>query len=74
MLPKDYRPGDVLNLPTELGTNDGFVPDAGLRAQTQVRFRPFNSLFSPLSNAPVLTIFVLYIGVTAGIYAVDGRC
>ncbi|KAI0869502.1 pyridoxal-dependent decarboxylase domain-containing protein [Hypoxylon argillaceum] len=35
MLPKDYRPGDVLNLPTELGTNDGFVPDAGLRAQTQ---------------------------------------
>ncbi|KAI0427025.1 pyridoxal-dependent decarboxylase domain-containing protein [Xylaria sp. FL1042] len=35
MLPKDYRPGDVINLPTEMGEADGFVPDAGLRAQTQ---------------------------------------
>nr|XP_036588515.1 pyridoxal-dependent decarboxylase domain protein [Colletotrichum truncatum]KAF6799888.1 pyridoxal-dependent decarboxylase domain protein [Colletotrichum truncatum] len=35
MLPKDYRPGDVINLPTEMGAADGFVPDASLRAQTQ---------------------------------------
>ncbi|KAH8880843.1 PLP-dependent transferase, partial [Thozetella sp. PMI_491] len=35
MLPKDYRPGDVINLPTEMGTSDGFVPDATLRAETQ---------------------------------------
>ncbi|KAJ2990730.1 hypothetical protein NUW58_g2807 [Xylaria curta] len=35
MLPKDYRPGDVMNLPTEMGEADGFVPDASLRAQTQ---------------------------------------
>ncbi|KAI3338448.1 pyridoxal-dependent decarboxylase domain-containing protein [Ustulina deusta] len=35
MLPKDYRPGDVINLPTEMGEADGFVPDASLRAQTQ---------------------------------------
>ena len=34
MLPK-YRPGDVVNLPTEMGTADGFVPDASLRAETQ---------------------------------------
>lgn len=38
MLPKDYHPGDVINLPTEMGEADGFVPDASLRAQTQVRF------------------------------------
>ncbi|KAK1715386.1 hypothetical protein BDP67DRAFT_617791 [Colletotrichum lupini] len=35
MLPKDYRPGDVMNLPTDMGAADGFVPDATLRAQTQ---------------------------------------
>ncbi|TGJ78751.1 hypothetical protein E0Z10_g10012 [Xylaria hypoxylon] len=35
MLPKDYRPGDVINLPTEMDEADGFVPDASLRAQTQ---------------------------------------
>jgi glutamate/tyrosine decarboxylase-like PLP-dependent enzyme len=35
MLPKDYHPGDVINLPTEMGPSDGFVPDASLRAQTQ---------------------------------------
>ncbi|KAK1446929.1 hypothetical protein CCUS01_02488 [Colletotrichum cuscutae] len=35
MLPKDYRPGDVMNLPTDMGAADGFVPDAALRAQTQ---------------------------------------
>ncbi|KAI0205736.1 pyridoxal-dependent decarboxylase domain-containing protein [Astrocystis sublimbata] len=35
MLPKDYRPGDVINLPTEMGEADGFVPDASLRSQTQ---------------------------------------
>ncbi|KAI0466317.1 pyridoxal-dependent decarboxylase domain-containing protein [Xylaria cf. heliscus] len=35
MLPKDYRPGDVINLPTEMGEADGFVPDASLRVQTQ---------------------------------------
>ncbi|KAI8630680.1 pyridoxal-dependent decarboxylase domain-containing protein [Xylariaceae sp. FL1651] len=35
MLPKDYRPGDVINLPTEMGAADGFVPDASLRAKTQ---------------------------------------
>ncbi|KAF5492470.1 putative L-tyrosine/L-aspartate decarboxylase [Colletotrichum siamense] len=35
MLPKDYRPGDVINLPTEMGATDGFVPDASLRAETQ---------------------------------------
>ncbi|KAJ3580316.1 hypothetical protein NPX13_g248 [Xylaria arbuscula] len=35
MLPRDYRPGDVVNLPTEMGEADGFVPDASLRAQTQ---------------------------------------
>ncbi|KAJ8112448.1 hypothetical protein ONZ43_g5395 [Nemania bipapillata] len=35
MLPKDYHPGDVINLPTEMGQGDGFVPDACLRAQTQ---------------------------------------
>ncbi|KAI1330742.1 pyridoxal-dependent decarboxylase domain-containing protein [Xylariaceae sp. FL0255] len=35
MLPKDFRPGDVINLPTDMGDADGFVPDATLRAQTQ---------------------------------------
>lgn len=35
MLPKDYHPGDVTNLPTEMGDADGFVPDASLRAETQ---------------------------------------
>jgi glutamate/tyrosine decarboxylase-like PLP-dependent enzyme len=35
MLPKDYRPGDVVNLPTEMGESDGFVPDASLRTETQ---------------------------------------
>ncbi|KAI9155623.1 L-tyrosine decarboxylase [Paramyrothecium foliicola] len=35
MLPKDYHPGDVINLPTEMGPSDGFVPDASLRAETQ---------------------------------------
>ncbi|KAI0436642.1 pyridoxal-dependent decarboxylase domain-containing protein [Xylaria telfairii] len=35
MLPKDYRPGDLMNLPTETGEADGFVPDAGLKTQTQ---------------------------------------
>ncbi|KAI3328115.1 pyridoxal-dependent decarboxylase domain-containing protein [Xylariaceae sp. AK1471] len=35
MLPKDYRPGDVINLPTEMGKADGFIPDASLSAQTQ---------------------------------------
>lgn len=35
MLPKDYHPGDVMNLPTEMGDSDGFVPDASLRAETQ---------------------------------------
>ncbi|KAL0768837.1 hypothetical protein CaCOL14_008145 [Colletotrichum acutatum] len=35
MLPKDYQPGDVMNLPTDMGAADGFVPDATLRAQTQ---------------------------------------
>ncbi|KAI1498074.1 pyridoxal-dependent decarboxylase domain-containing protein [Biscogniauxia marginata] len=35
MLPKDYRPGDVINLPTDMGPADGFVPDASLRAKTQ---------------------------------------
>ena len=39
MLPRDYRPGDVINLPTEMGEADGFVPDASLRAQTQVRLK-----------------------------------
>jgi glutamate/tyrosine decarboxylase-like PLP-dependent enzyme len=36
MLPKDYHPGDVINLPTEVGETDGFVPDAPLRVETQV--------------------------------------
>jgi glutamate/tyrosine decarboxylase-like PLP-dependent enzyme len=35
MLPKDYHPGDITNLPTEMGDGDGFVPDASLRAETQ---------------------------------------
>ncbi|KAK8120714.1 pyridoxal-dependent decarboxylase conserved domain protein [Apiospora kogelbergensis] len=35
MLPKDYQPGDCTNLPTEMGTTDGFVPDASLRVETQ---------------------------------------
>ncbi|GAW25935.1 putative pyridoxal-dependent decarboxylase domain protein [Rosellinia necatrix] len=35
MLPKDYLPGDISNLPTEKGATQGFVPDASLRAQTQ---------------------------------------
>jgi glutamate/tyrosine decarboxylase-like PLP-dependent enzyme len=35
MLPKDYRPGDVVNLPTEMGQSSGFIPDATLRAETQ---------------------------------------
>lgn len=35
MLPKDYRPGDVVNLPSEMGPRSGFVPDACLRAETQ---------------------------------------
>ncbi|TEA15040.1 Aspartate 1-decarboxylase [Colletotrichum sidae] len=35
MLPKDYTPGDIMNLPTEMGEADGFVPDASLRAKTQ---------------------------------------
>ncbi|KAI1821208.1 pyridoxal-dependent decarboxylase domain-containing protein [Xylaria intraflava] len=35
MLPRDYHPGDVINLPTEMGDTDGFVPDASLRAKTQ---------------------------------------
>ncbi|KAK6216154.1 hypothetical protein LQW54_003728 [Pestalotiopsis sp. IQ-011] len=35
MLPKDYRPGDITKLPTEMGEGDGFVPDASLRAETQ---------------------------------------
>ena len=35
MLPKDYHPGDILNVPQDVGVGDGFVPDAGLRAQTQ---------------------------------------
>ncbi|KAI1080419.1 pyridoxal phosphate-dependent transferase [Whalleya microplaca] len=35
MLPRDYHPGDVINLPTEMGDADGFVPDASLRAETQ---------------------------------------
>ncbi|CAH0051282.1 unnamed protein product [Clonostachys solani] len=35
MLPKNYHPGEVINLPTEMGESDGFVPDASLRAETQ---------------------------------------
>ncbi|KAI1269383.1 pyridoxal-dependent decarboxylase domain-containing protein [Xylariaceae sp. FL1019] len=36
MLPKDFRPGDIVTLPKETGKfSDGFVPDASLRAQTQ---------------------------------------
>ena len=35
MLPKDYHPGDIMNVPQDVGVGDGFVPDAGLRAQTQ---------------------------------------
>ena len=35
MLPKDFRPGDIINVPSDVGVGDGFVPDAGLRAQTQ---------------------------------------
>ncbi|KAK6840601.1 pyridoxal-dependent decarboxylase conserved domain protein [Apiospora arundinis] len=35
MLPKNYQPGDCTNLPTEMGTTDGFVPDASLRVETQ---------------------------------------
>ncbi|KAK7754117.1 hypothetical protein SLS62_003963 [Diatrype stigma] len=35
MLPKDYRPGDVMNLPSDMGPQSGFVPDACLRAETQ---------------------------------------
>lgn len=35
MLPKNYRPGEIINLPTEMGEADGFVPDASLRAETQ---------------------------------------
>ncbi|KAI1110545.1 pyridoxal-dependent decarboxylase domain-containing protein [Nemania sp. NC0429] len=35
MLPRDYHPGAVLNLPTDMGEADGFVPDASLRVQTQ---------------------------------------
>ncbi|KAI0161298.1 pyridoxal-dependent decarboxylase domain-containing protein [Xylariaceae sp. FL1272] len=36
MLPKDFRPGDIVTLPKETGKfADGFVPDASLRAQTQ---------------------------------------
>ncbi|VUC26346.1 unnamed protein product [Clonostachys rosea] len=35
MLPKNYQPGEVINLPTEMGDSDGFVPDASLRAETQ---------------------------------------
>jgi hypothetical protein len=44
MLPKNYRPGDVINLPTEMGRADGFVPDASLRAQTQVSLVGFSSM------------------------------
>jgi hypothetical protein len=35
MLPKNYHPGDVINLPTEMGDSDGFAPDASLCAETQ---------------------------------------
>jgi glutamate/tyrosine decarboxylase-like PLP-dependent enzyme len=35
MLPKDYRPGDVINLPTEMGQDSGYIPDVTLRVATQ---------------------------------------
>ncbi|KXJ85791.1 pyridoxal phosphate-dependent transferase [Microdochium bolleyi] len=35
MLPKNYRPGDVINYPTQAGKKRGFVPDASLRVETQ---------------------------------------
>lgn len=35
MLPKDYHPGDILSLPTEVDAGDGYVPDLPLRAKTQ---------------------------------------
>lgn len=37
MIPKDFRPGDPKNAepPKQTGKGDGFVPDAGLRVETQ---------------------------------------
>ncbi|KAI1494277.1 pyridoxal-dependent decarboxylase domain protein [Biscogniauxia mediterranea] len=35
MLPKNCQPGDVINLPTDMGPDDVLVPDATLRAETQ---------------------------------------
>ncbi|KAI0517404.1 pyridoxal-dependent decarboxylase domain-containing protein [Xylaria bambusicola] len=35
MLPREYRPGDVTNISTDMGDGDGFVPDASLRTKTQ---------------------------------------
>lgn len=35
MLPRGYKPGDTVALPSERGSGAGFVPDATLRADTQ---------------------------------------
>ena len=35
MLPRDYKPGDEITLPSEKGSGAGFVPDSSLRADTQ---------------------------------------
>lgn len=35
MLPQDYYPGQEINLPSEKGFGQGFVPDSSLRADTQ---------------------------------------
>lgn len=35
MLPTDYHPGDIANMPTDVGAGEGYVPDSGLRVETQ---------------------------------------
>ena len=35
MLPTDFHPGDIANMPADLEPGDGYVPDSGLRIQTQ---------------------------------------
>lgn len=35
MLPPDYHPGDIVNMPTDVGAGEGYVPDSGLRVETQ---------------------------------------
>ncbi len=35
MLPHDLEPGHAINIPSEKGSEAGFVPDASLRVKTQ---------------------------------------